>query len=111
MRKEEKEERSLQGDYTNVLVWEFKPFAIKRLSEQNDLLILIMDELKSECAIFDKLLNEVMSYLYMFSSRMLNKIFKDINGIGIVTKKEEFLHPHKLGAIATGNNLFNLGCG
>ena len=63
-----------------------------------------MDELKSECAIFDKLLNEVVSYLHMFCSRMLNRIFGDVNGIGIVTIngkmfltntiiKEEFLHP------------------
>ena len=62
-----------------------------------------MDELKSECAIFDKLPNEVVSYLYMFCSRMLNRIFKDVNGTGIVTingkmfftntiMKEEFLH-------------------
>ena len=63
-----------------------------------------MDELKSECAIFDKLLIEVVSYLYMFCSRMLNKIFRDFNGTSIVTTngnmfltntiiKKEFLHP------------------
>ena len=63
-----------------------------------------MDELKSECAIFDKLLNEVMSNLYVFSSRMLNRILRDIDGTDIVTIdgnmflmntiiKEEFLHP------------------
>ena len=68
-----------------------------------------MDELKSKCAIFDKLLNEVVSNLYMFSLRMMNKIFRDVDGIGIVTIdgkmfltntiiKEEFLHPQKLGA-------------
>ena len=44
-----------------------------------------MDELKSECAIFDKLPNEVVSYLYVFCTRMLNRIFRDVNGIGIVT--------------------------
>ena len=81
-----------------------------------------MDELKSECAIFDKLLNEVVSYLHMFCSRMLNRIFGDVNGIGIVTIngkmfltntiiKEEFLHPQKLGAIATDNNVFILSSG
>ena len=63
-----------------------------------------MDELKSECAIFDKFLTEVVSYLYMFCLRMLNKIFRDVNGTGIVTIngkmfltntiiKKEFLHP------------------
>ena len=81
-----------------------------------------MDELKSECAIFDKLLNEVVSYLHMFCSRMLNRIFGDVNGIGIVTIngkmlltntiiKEEFLHPQKLGTIATDNNVFILSSG
>ena len=79
-------------------------FAIKRLSEQIGLLIISVDELKSECAIFDKFSNEVVSYLYMFCSRMLNMIFRDVNGTGIVTIngktflantiiKKEFLHP------------------
>ena len=81
-----------------------------------------MDELKSECAIFDKLPNEVVSYLYMFWLRMLNRIFRDVNGTGIVTIngkmflmntiiKEEFLHPQKLGATVTGSNVFSLNNG
>ena len=80
-----------------------------------------MDELKSKCAIFDKLLNEVVSYLYMFCSRMLNMIFKDVNGTGIVTINgkmfltnaiiKEFLHPQKLGTTATGNDVFSLNSG
>ena len=63
-----------------------------------------MNELKSESTIFDKLLNEVVSNLYMFCSRMLNMILRDVNDTGIVTIdnkmflmntiiKEEFLHP------------------
>ena len=79
-------------------------FAIKRLSERVSLLIISVDELKSECAIFDNFSNEVVSYLYMFCSRMLNMIFRDANGTGIVTIngkmflentiiKKEFLHP------------------
>ena len=62
-----------------------------------------MNELKSEITIFDKLPNEVMSNLYVFGSRMLNWILRDINGTGIVTIDsemfltntiimEEFLH-------------------
>ena len=81
-----------------------------------------MDELKSECAIFDKLSNEVVSYLHMFSSRILNWIFRDVNGIGIVTIngkmfltntiiKEEFLHPQKLSATAIDSNVFSLCSG
>ena len=63
-----------------------------------------MNELKSKSTIFDKLPNEVMSNLYVFSSRMLNQILRDVNGTSIVTVddkmlltntiiKEEFLHP------------------
>ena len=43
-----------------------------------------MNKLKSESTIFDKLSNEVMSNLYVFGSRMLNRILKDVNGTGIV---------------------------
>ena len=63
-----------------------------------------MNKLKSESTIFDKLPNEVMSNLYVFSSRMLNWILRDVDGTGIVTVDgkmlltnsiimEEFLHP------------------
>ena len=63
-----------------------------------------MTKLKSESTIFDKLPNEVMSNLYVFSSRMLNWILRDVDGTGIVTVDgkmlltnsiimEEFLHP------------------
>ena len=63
-----------------------------------------MNELKSKSTIFDKLPNEVMSNLYVFSSRMLNQILRDVNGTSIITVdgkmlltntiiKKEFLHP------------------
>ena len=63
-----------------------------------------MAKLKSESTIFDKLPNEVMSNLYVFSLRMLNWILRDVDGTGIVTVDgkmlltnsiimEEFLHP------------------
>ena len=63
-----------------------------------------MNKLKSESTIFDKLPNEVMSNLYVFGSKMLNRIFRDVNGTGIVTIDgkmllantiimEEFLYP------------------
>ena len=44
-----------------------------------------MNELKSESIIFDKLPNEVMSNLYVFSSRILNGILRDVDDTGIVT--------------------------
>ena len=63
-----------------------------------------MNKLKSKSTIFDKLPNEVMSNLYMFSSIMLNRILRDVDGTGIVIVNskmfltntiimEEFLHP------------------
>ena len=66
MRKEEGKRRSIYGDNTNVLEKEFKPFAIKRFGEQISLLIINVNELKSDGTIFDKLPNEVMSNLYCF---------------------------------------------
>ena len=103
MRKEEEKRRSIHGDNTNVLAKEFKPFAIKRFGEQISLQIISVNELNSESTIFDKLPNEVMSNLYVFSSRMLNRILRDVDDTGIVTIdgkmflmftiiKEEFLH-------------------
>ena len=104
MRKKEERKRSIYGDNTNVLMKEFKTFAVKRFGEQVSLLIIGVNKLKSENTIFDKLPNEVMSNLYVFGSRMLNQILKDIDGTGIVTIDgemlltntiimEEFLHP------------------
>ena len=104
MREEEKKKRSIHGNNTNVLAKEFKPFAIKRFGEQINLLIISVNELKSESTIFNKLPNEVMSNLYVFSSRMLNQILRDVDGTGIVIVDgkmsltntiimEEFLHP------------------
>ena len=103
MRKEEEKKRSIQRDNTNVLTKEFKPFAIKRFGEQISLLIISVNKLKSESTIFDKLLNEVMSNLYVFGSRMLNWILRNVDGIGIIIVDykmlltnivimEEFLH-------------------
>ena len=104
VREEEEGERSSLGDNTNVLTKEFKTFTVKRFGKQISLLIIGVNELKSESTIFDKLPNEVMSNLYVFGSRMLNWILRDINGTGIVTIDckmlltdtiimDEFLHP------------------
>ena len=104
MRKEEKKKRSIHGNNTNVLTKEFKLFAIKRFGEQVSLLIIDVNKFKSENTNFDKLPNEVMSNLYVFGSRMLNRILRDVDGTSIVTINgkmlltntiimEEFLHP------------------
>ena len=104
MRRKEERKRSIHGDDTNVLTKEFKMFVVKRFGEQVSLLIIGVNKLMSENTIFDKLPNEVMSNLYVFGSRMLNRILRDVDGTGIVTIDgemlltnaiimEEFLHP------------------
>ena len=91
MRGEEERKRSSHGDNTNVLMKEFKTFVVKRFGDQVSLLIIDVNKLKSENTIFDKLPNEVMLNLYVFGSRMLNRIFRDVDGIGIVTIDGEML--------------------
>ena len=104
MRKKKERKRSIPGDNTNVLTKDFKMFPIKRFGEQVSLLIISVNKLKSENTIFNKLPNEVMSNLYVFGLRMLNRILRDVDGTGIVTIDgemiltntvimEEFLHP------------------
>ena len=83
MRKKEERKKSFHGDNTNVLMKEFKPFAIKRFGKQVSLLIIGVNKLKSESTIFDKLSNEVRSNLFVFGSRMLNRILRDVNGTGV----------------------------
>ena len=83
---------------------EFITFVVKRFGEQVSLLIIGLNKLESENTIFDKFPNEVMSNLYMFGLRMLNRILRDVDGTGIVTIDgemlltntiimKEFLHP------------------
>ena len=104
IRRKEERKRSIHGDDNNVLMKEFKPFAIKKFGKQISLLIISVNKLKSKSPIFDKLPNEVMSNLYVFSSRMLNRNLRDVDGTSIVTVDgkmlltttiimEEFLHP------------------
>ena len=101
---------------------EFEAFTVKRFGKQVNLLIIGVNKLKSESAIFDKFPNEVMSNLYVFDFRMLNRILRDVNGTGIVTIDsmmlltntiimEEFLHLQELGATATGSNVLNFSSG
>ena len=103
IKRKEERNRSIHGDI-DVLMKEFKTFAIKRFGKQISLLIISMNKLKSESTIFNKLPNEVMLNLYVFSLRILNWILRDVDGIGIVTVDgkmlltntiimEEFLHP------------------
>ena len=70
---------------------EFITFVVKRFGEQVSLLIIGLNKLESENTIFDKLPNEVMSNLYVFGLRMLNQIFRDVDGTSIVIIDGEML--------------------
>ena len=81
--------------------------------------INFFNELKSENVIFNQLINEVMLDLNMFSLRVLNRIFRDINGIGIITIydemfltntiiKKKFLHQKELSIKTSSSNVFYL---
>ena len=89
--KKEKRRRSSHGDNTNVLTKEFKAFTVERFGKQVSLLIIGVNELKCESTIFDKLPNEVMSNLYVFCSRVLNRILRDVNDTSIVTIDSEMI--------------------
>ena len=91
MKKKEERRRSIHGDDINVLTKEFKTFAGKRFREQVSLLIISVNKPKSENTIFDKLPNEVTSNLYVFGSKMLNRILRDVDGTSIVTIDGEIL--------------------
>ena len=88
---EKEERRSIHGNDTNVLTKEFKPFAVKRFGKQTSHLIISVNKLKSKSTIVDKLPNEVMSNIYVFSLRMLNWIIRDVNGTSIVTVDDKML--------------------
>ena len=104
MRKKEKRRRSSHEDNTNVFTKELKAFTVTRFGKQVSLLIIGVNKLKCENTIFNKLPNEMMSNLYVFGSRMLNRILRDVNGTAFVTIDSEmfltntiimdvFLHP------------------
>ena len=79
---EEEGGRLLQRDYTNVLV-RIQTKDHLKVCEKISLLIISINELKSECAIFNQLTNEVMSDLNIFSLRVLNMILGDISGTSV----------------------------
>ena len=61
IRRKEERKRSIHGDDNNVLMKEFKPFAIKKFGKQISLLIISVNKFKGKSTIFDKLSNDVES--------------------------------------------------
>ena len=94
----------------------------KGFCEEISILIISANELKIESTIFNQSTNEIVSNLNTFSLGVLDKIFRDVNGIGIGTIygemfltniiiKKKFLHLKELSAIATYSNVLCLGSG
>ena len=95
---------------------------IQQFCKKINLLIINVNELKSENAIFNQFTNEVMSDLNIFSSRVLKRIFRYINGTSIVIIygemfltniiiNKEFLHPKELSATTTNSNVPSFSSG
>ena len=93
-----------------------------RFCENISFLIISVNELKSENVIFNQLTNEGMSDFSMFGLRVLNRIFRYVDGTGIVIVhgemfltntiiKKKFLYPKELSAATTSVNVFCLSSG
>ena len=94
----------------------------KGFCEEINILIISANELKIESTIFNQSTNEIVSNLNTFSSGVLDKIFRDVNGIGIgiiygemfltnIIIKKKFLHPKELSAATSCSIVFCLSNG
>jgi len=90
--------------------------------EEINILIISVNELKIESTIFNQSTNEMVSDLNTFSPGVLDKIFRDVNDIGIggiygevfltnTINRKKFLHPKELSATATCSNVSCLNNG
>ena len=72
-------------NHTNYLTKCLKLTSIKRFGEKVSILTFSRDILKSHNLSFNKIHNKVISYLYVFSLRVLNRVLRDINSTRIIT--------------------------
>ena len=72
-------------NHTNYLTKCLKLTSIKKFSEDVSILTFSRDILKRYNLSFNKIPNEVISNLYVLSLRVLNRVFRDINGTRIIT--------------------------
>ena len=94
-------------NHTNYLTKSLKLTFIKRFGEDVNILTFSRNILKTHNLSFNKISNEVISNLYMFSFRMLNGVLRDINSTRVITINnhgilsypiisQKFFHPKKL---------------
>ena len=72
-------------NHTNYLTKCLKLTSIKRFGEDVSILTFSRDILKRHNLSFNKIPNEVIPNLYVFSLRVLNRVLRDIDSTKIIT--------------------------
>ena len=104
-------------NHTNYLTKCLKLTSIKRFGENVSILMFSMDILKSHNLSFNKITNKVISNLYVFSLKVLNRILRNIDSTRIITINnhgvlsypiitQKFFHPKKLWTTTSSYNIF-----
>ena len=78
------QDRSGTQNHTNYLTKCLKLTSIKRFGENVGILLFIRNILKTHNLSFNKILNEVISNLYVLSLRMLNRVLRYINSTRVI---------------------------
>ena len=82
---QESQDRSGTQNHTNYLTKSFELTSIKRFGKDVDILTLSKDILKTHNLSFNKIPNEVIHNLYVFSLRILNRVLRYINSTRVIT--------------------------
>ena len=80
----ESQDRLWTQNHTNYLTKSLKLTSIKRFGEDVGILTLSRDILKTHNLSFNKIPNEVIPNLYVFSLRMLNMVLRYINSTRVI---------------------------
>ena len=81
---QEDKDRSGTQNHTNHLTKSLKLTSMKRFGENVGILSFSRNILKTHNLSFNKILNEVISNLYVLSLRMLNRVFRYINSTRVI---------------------------
>ena len=82
---QESQDRSGTQNHTNYLTKSLKLTSIKRFGKDVNILTLSKDILKTHNLSFNKIPNEVIPNLYVFSLRILNRVLRYINSTRVIT--------------------------
>ena len=81
---QESQDRSGTQNHTNYLTKSLKLTSIKRFGKNVGILMLSRNILKTHNLSFNKIPNEVIPNLYVFSLRMLNMVLRYINSTRVI---------------------------